>query len=107
MFINNKTVVIFLLSLLSSSSYAQCIPVAGLQFEKISGQEIIASKNGKNFAVLTISEYAPESMRGGSLPQKISLFRFFSEELCIKGTESRFHIDGKLFYLYGMTLFKQ
>jgi hypothetical protein len=34
---------------------AQCIPVAGLEFERISDQELLAIKNGKNFAVLTIS----------------------------------------------------
>ena len=93
--------------MLIGSSYAECIPVAGLQFEKISEKEIIASKNGKNFAVLEISVYDSGYQRSGSLPKKMGVFRFFSEELCTVGAESRFHIDGQLFYLNRVTLFKQ
>jgi len=33
--------------------------------------------------------------------------RFFSEELCTVGAESRFHIDGKLFFLNSVQVFKK
>ena len=107
MFKNKNFAVIFFLFIVSGLSYAECIPVAGLQFEKISDIEIIASKNGKNFAVLIISDSDSGFQRHGYLPKKMGTFRFFSEELCTKGAESRFHIDGQLFYLNGVTIFKQ
>jgi hypothetical protein len=107
MFKNKKFTVLFFLFVISGLSYAECIPVAGLQFERISDIEIIASKNGKNFAVLTVSVIDSRYEPRGPLPKKIGVFRFFSEELCTKGAESRFHIDGQLFYLNGVTLFKQ
>ena len=105
MFKNKNFAVIFFLFLLSGLSYAQCIPVSGLQFERISDIEIMSSKNGKNIAILRVS--TEENFQWGGLPIKIGIFRFFSEELCTKGAESRFHIDGQLFYLKGVTLFKQ
>jgi hypothetical protein len=86
---------------------AQCIPVAGLEFERISDEELLAVKNGKNFAVLAISTLDSRYQRHGVLPAKINSFRFFSEELCTVGAESRFHIDGKLFFLSNVQVFKK
>ena len=106
MFINKKFAISFFLFVLVGSAHSQCIPVAGLQFEKISKRELIASKNGKNFAVLSVSEYDSIDVWSDSIPEKISIFRFFSEELCNSGAESRFHIDGKLFFLQRIKLFK-
>jgi len=86
---------------------AACIPVAGLQFERISDKELLGIKNDKNFAVLTISTRDSRYLREGYLPDKMISFRFFSDELCTEGAESRFHIDGKLFFLNSVQLFKK
>jgi hypothetical protein len=79
-------------------AFADCIPVAGLQFERISGYELLASRNGKNVAVLRTSSF---------ITPKINSFRFFSEDLCTEGAEARFHIDGNLNYLTSITYFKK
>jgi len=90
---------IFMLAFLIDSAYADCIPVSGLQFERISQCELLASRDGQNVAVLRMS--------GCGLPSTMNAFRFFSEQLCTFGAESRFHIDGKLFYLLSITYFKR
>jgi hypothetical protein len=95
---------LFLFLCLPSFAFAICIPVAGLQFERISSGELLASKNGINFAILGIS-LCPFCGQGG-LPAKITQFRFFTEHLCTEGAESRFHIDGNLYYLFNVTYFK-
>ena len=105
MFKNKNFAVIFFLFIVSGLSYAECIPVAGLQFERISDIEIMSSKNGKNFAALRMS--TRETYQWGSLPKKIGEFRFFSEELCTYGAEKRVHIDGNLFYLQKIDLFRK
>ncbi len=97
----------FILSFISPVVNAQCIPVAGLEFERISDHELLSIKNGKNFAVLTISTLDSRYQRYGELPSKMNSFRFFSEELCTVGAESRFHIDGKLFFLDSVQVFKK
>jgi hypothetical protein len=96
-----------ILSFISQAVNAQCIPVAGLEFERISDHELLSIKNGKNFAVLTISKTDSRWQRNGELPGKMNSFRFFSEELCTEGAESRFHIDGMLFFLNGVQVFKK
>jgi hypothetical protein len=85
---------------LSSVAFADCISVSGLQFERISAYELLASRNGKNVAVLNVSCCSNE------IPAKINTFRFFSEELCTTGAEARFHIDGRLYYLANFIYFK-
>ena len=85
---------------LSSVAFADCISVSGLQFERISSYELLASRNGKNVAVLNMSCC-------DEIPAKINTFRFFSEELCTTGAEARFHIDGRLYYLQSLTYFKK
>ncbi len=92
---------------LCQSAGAVCIPVSGLQFERISGKELLGIKNNKNFAVLTISTSDSRYQRDGYLPENMNSFRFFSDELCTDGAESRFHIDGKLFFLNSVQLFKK
>jgi hypothetical protein len=93
---------IFMLAFFIDSAYADCIPVSGLQFERISCNELLASRDGKNIAVLSLP-YSPFC----SLPTKMNTFRFFSEQLCTTGAEARFHIDGELFYLGSITYFKR
>ena len=104
-FMKLKLVVFILLLIVNRTCFAQCIPVVGLQFERISNTEIMASKNGKNYAALVVSTKV--DFQWGSLPEKIGAFRFFSEELCNFGAESRFHIDGNLYYLRKVELFKK
>lgn len=105
---NKKASFFFLLFMtVSTFSFAECIPINGLKFERISGEEVIASKEGKNYAVLIISTRGEDYRRSGALPNKIGAFRFFTEELCTSGAESRFHIDGQLYYLHAVTLFKK
>ena len=70
------------------ASYAECIPVNNLTFEKIDTNKLLAIQNGKNIAIINLY---------GSLPTSMSRFRFFSEKLCSVGAESTFHIDEKLF----------
>jgi hypothetical protein len=96
-----------ILSFISQAVTAECIPVAGMEFERISDRELLGIKNRKNFAVLTISTCAEEYLICGELPSKMNSFRFFSEELCTVGAERRFHIDGQLFFLSRVQVFKK
>ena len=72
-----------------------CLPVHGLSFERVSGCELLAVRDGQNIAFITID--CNYSILG--LPEKLGVFRFFSQNLCIRGAERRFHLDGKLFYV--------
>ena len=96
-----KKIKIFLFLFLFTNSLAanaiSCIPVDGLSFEKIGYNKLLVIKNGKNFAIFSIC---------GGLPQKIGQFRFFSEQLCTTGAEDKFHIDGQLFSLCSIELYK-
>jgi len=77
---------------------ADCIPVHGLSFERISGGSLLASREGRNIAIVS-------SIYG--LPERLGQFRFFSANLCKYGAESKFHIDGKLFTVKSIEIFKQ
>ena len=81
------------------SVYADCININGLSFEKIDSNKLLATRSGKNVAIIQII---------GGLPEKIGQFRFFSEQLCSTGAEDKFHIDGKLFSVasYGIQVYK-
>jgi hypothetical protein len=88
-----------LLISVSSAAYSECVNINNISFEKIDSNKLLAIRNGKNIAIIRIE---------GGLPEKIGQFRFFSEQLCEFGAESKFHIDGKLFTVgsYGIQLFK-
>ena len=79
--------------------YAECVNIKGVSFEKISSNKLLAIQGGKNIAIITT---------GTPLPDKIAQFRFFSDQLCNFGAESKFHIDEKLVYVdyYGIEVFK-
>ena len=77
---------------------ADCIPVHGLSFERISGGSLLASREGRNIAIVS-SIYR--------LPERLGQFRFFSANLCQDGAESNFHIDGKLYDVLSIQLFEQ
>ena len=77
---------------------ANCIPVHGLSFERISGGSLLASREGRNIAIVNVSQ---------SLPERLGQFRFFSANLCESGAEAQFHIDGKLNRVSFIQIFKQ
>ena len=74
-----------------------CIPVHGLSFERIDGGKLLASREGRNIAILYTR----------TLPEQLGQFRFFSANLCQSGAESNFHIDGKLYTVSFIQLFEQ
>jgi hypothetical protein len=76
-----------------------CIPVHGLSFERISRYSLLASREGRNIAIVVISY--------PGLPERLGQFRFFSANLCQYGAESKFHIDGKLFRVDSIEIFEQ
>ena len=76
-----------------------CIRVHGLSFERIDSNKLLASREGRNIAIVTIG--------WGSLPERLGQFRFFSANLCLGGAESQFHIDGKLYWVNRIEIFRQ
>ena len=88
---------------MSKAVNAECIPVSGLEFERISNSELLSKKNGINFAVLTVRHDNFLNI----IPTKARSFRFFSEVLCTNGAENRFHIDGELFFLVSFQVFRK
>ena len=78
---------------------AECINVNGISFEKIDSTKLLVTKDDKNIAIIHTYFMV-------SLPSKIGAFRFFSEKLCDSGAENKFHIDGKLFNVDRIELFK-
>ena len=70
-----------------------CLPVHGLSFERVSHNELLAVRDGQNVAFISIVLEAPYT----GLPEKLGVFRFFSQVLCTTGAENRFHIDSRLY----------
>ena len=65
-----------------------CLPVEGLQFEKIGYSTLLIIKNGRNWGTLTIYWNA--------IPDGKLEFRFFTPTMC-DGSQNRvLHINGKL-----------
>ena len=64
-----------------------CIPLQGIEFQKIDTHKFLASKNGKNLAFVTVS---------AAIPEGVVRFRFFSEKLCDSFAESEFQMNEKL-----------
>jgi len=80
------------LSLLGTAGNAaraqqNCLPVHGLSFEKVDSYQLLAVRDGRNIAFISSC---------GRLPDRLGVFRFFSQNLCLHGAENRFHIDGQL-----------
>ena len=90
---------LFFIILISFSLFvrAECININGLAFEKISYDQLLDTRGGKNIAIIRI---------GGTLPGTIGQFRFFAEQLCSSGAEDKFHIDGRLFSVMTIQLYK-
>ena len=74
----------------------KCLPVHGLSFEKVDSRQLLAVKDGRNIAFIKIC---------GGLPDRLGVFRFFSQNLCLNGAEDRFHIDGRLYVVCGIDAF--
>lgn len=79
-----------------------CLPVHGLSFERVSRDELLAVRDGQNIAFLSIVLEGPYYT---GLPEKLGVFRFFSQVLCTTGAENRFHIDGRIYYVRGIQRF--
>ena len=77
-----------------------CIPIHGLSFERIDSNKLLASREGRNVAIISISLYH-------SFPERLVQFRFFSANLCLIGAEGKFHIDGKLYTVQNIETFSQ
>jgi hypothetical protein len=76
-----------------------CLPVHGLSFERVDSYKLLAVREGRNIAFVSI--YFE------SLPSKLGAFRFFSPNLCASGAEDKFTIDGKLYHVDSIQMFKQ
>lgn len=74
-----------------------CLPVAGLQFEKIGNSTLLLIKDGKNWATLEVLSAIPD----GKLE-----FRFFTPTICDGSQNDAIHINGKLTKIYTIKLFK-
>ena len=77
-----------------------CLPVHGLSFERVDSNKLLAVREGRNIAFVSINYYE-------SLPFKLGAFRFFSPNLCASGAENKFTIDGKLYHVDSIQMFKQ
>ena len=64
-----------------------CLPVAGLQFEKIGLDVLLLIKDGKNWGTLKVRGYIPD----GKLE-----FRFFTPTMCDGRQNTELQINGKL-----------
>ena len=74
-----------------------CLSVDGLQFEAISTNTLLVSKNGQNLATLTI---------GRSLPKGNLIFRFFTPTICDRLQNDKLHINGELYSIQDISKFK-
>ena len=83
-------------------TYAQtgCLPVNGLSFEKVSANQLLSVRDGRNIAFVSMPRYS-------NLPSKLGAFRFFSPNLCTSGAENKFTIDGVLYTVESIQMFKQ
>ncbi len=87
-----------LLVMLTTNVYASdCISLQGIELQKVDTYKFLASKNGKNIAFV--------NLRNG-IPEGVVSFRFFSENLCNRGAESEFQMNGKQSRVHDITLFK-
>ena len=74
-----------------------CLPVAGLQFEKIDYSVLLVSKDGKNLGTIGFI---------GDLPDGKLEFRFFTPTICDGSQNAQLHINGLLFTIGRIKPFK-
>ena len=74
-----------------------CLPVAGLQFEKIGYRVLLASKDGKNWGTIEFTSLIPDG--------KLEL-RFFTPTMCDGNQNAQLQINGSLFTIDRIKPFK-
>ena len=89
---------IILLVSFAVPTYATCIKVDGLEFEAISFNEFLMSKNGKNLGTIKIES-------GWYNAKQAKNFRFFTDKICDSRAERQIMIDGKKVNIYLIQLF--
>ena len=73
-----------------------CLPVDGLQFEKVGIDKLLIISNGRNYGILQI--------RGYSIPDNFTL-RFFTPRLCDTSPNNQFQISGKIEAVSNISIF--
>ena len=74
-----------------------CLPVQGLQFEKIGSSDLLIIRDGKNWGI----------MRVVGIPADGKMeFRFFTPTICDGNQNSEIHINGKLSMILNIKPFK-
>jgi|688.fasta_scaffold1302686_2 hypothetical protein len=73
-----------------------CLPVQGLQFEKIGSATLLIMKDGKNWGTMDMG-YVPD----GKLE-----FRFFTPTICDGSQNDKIQINGKLISIMVIKPFK-
>lgn len=93
------------ISLYASAMAQSCIEnLEGITVEKIQHFKVLLKQNEKNLAIVTT--HSTVYISPPIIPDKIKQIRFFSQRLCIPGAESKFHINGELFEVFSIELFK-
>ena len=74
-----------------------CLPVQGLQFEKIGSSDLLIIRDGKNWGTMWV----------GGVPTDGKMeFRFFTPTICDGNQNNEIHINGKLSKIYTIKPFK-
>lgn len=97
-------IALMLLVVVQGSAFSQvgCVAVNGMVFERVDQFKLLASKDGKNVAIIhTVQDVFHQ------LPTSLGAFRFFSDKLCQTGAESQFHIGGRLYQVTLVQVFRQ
>ena len=76
----------------------------GISLERIQYHKILVKQNGKNIAI--VSTTTTSYILNPVIPEQIKQFRFFSQRLCAFGAESKFLINGELYEVGAIELFK-
>lgn len=97
-------IALILLVVVQRPAFSQvgCVAVNGMVFERVDQFKLLASKDGKNVAIVhTVQDVF------NPLPTSLGAFRFFSDKLCQSGAESQFHIGGRLYQVTLVQVFRQ
>ena len=74
-----------------------CLPVEGLQFEKIGDSTLLIIRDGKNWGTMMV----------GGIPADGKMeFRFFTPTICNGSQNNQIHINKKLSYILDISPFK-
>jgi len=100
----SRLIALMLLVVMQGPALSQvgCVAVNGMAFERVDQFKLLASKDGKNVAII---HTVPDVFN--PLPTSLGAFRFFSDKLCQSGAESQFHIGGRLYQVTLVQVFRQ